>query len=110
MKVGISLKDRCLGYLEEGDNEYIFYADVKEIAYCKSQYPIEMLMFKMPEEIVSKMSKIPPVFAEYLQGVDREDIIERAKINSDDSDFVKLYKIASINPQVINFKIFAKDV
>ena len=108
MKIGISLKDRCLGYLEEGNSGYVFYADVKEIDYCKGKYPIEMLMFKMPEEIVSRMDTIPAIYREYLQGADREDIIERAKISDDDSDFVKLYKIASINPEVINFKIFVK--
>lgn len=108
MKIGISLKDKCLGYLEEVENGYIFYADVKEIAYCKIQYPIEMLMFNIPEKMVVKMSELPAVCREYLQGADRQDIIERANILSDDSDFVKLYKIASINPEVINFKIFVK--
>ena len=106
MKIGISLNDRCLGYLEEGNGEYLFYANVKEIEICKNEDPITMLLFKMPSEIVCHLKEIPFVYKEYLIGAEREDIIQNAKITNDDNDFVKLYKIASINPNVINFKIF----
>ena len=106
MKIGISLNDRCLGYLEEGDGEYLFYANVKEIAICKNEDPITMMLFNIPDEIVCHLKEIPNVYREYLNGAEREDIVSNAKIIDGDSDFVKLYKIASLNPNVINFKIF----
>ena len=106
MKIGISLYDNCLGYLEESDEGYVFYANVNEIIACKEKYPIEMMLFTLPEKMVTNLDVIPPMFREYLQGADRVDIVENAKINDGDSDFVKLYKIASLNPQSINFKIF----
>ena len=106
MKIGISLNERCLGYLEEGAGEYLFYANIKEIEACKKEDPITMLLFKLPDGIVCHLKEIPYVYREYLNGADREDITEKANISNDDSDFVKLYKIASINPNIINFKIF----
>ena len=106
MKIGISLNDRCLGYLEEGDNEYLFYANAKEIDICKNEDPITMMLFNMSDDIVSHLKEIPYVYREYLNCINREDIIKNANICEDDSDFVKLYKIALLNPNVINFKIF----
>ena len=106
MKIGISLNDRCLGYLEEGDGEYLFYANVKEIALCKSEDPITMMLFKISDDIVCHLKEIPSVYREYLNGAEREDIIKNANICDSDSDFVKLYKIAFLNPKPINFKIF----
>ena len=65
-----------------------------------------MLLFTLPEKLVTNLDEIPAMYREYLQSTDRGDIVENAKIDSDDSDFVKLYKIAQLHPNRINFKIF----
>ena len=80
MKIGISLNDRCLGYLEENNGEYLFYANVKEIEICKCEEPITMRLFNISNEIVSHLNEIPSVYRDYLQGADREDIIKSANI------------------------------
>ena len=104
-KVFLSLDDCTLGYLVQGESGYIFHADKEGINDACVLNSLKMKFFTLNRSGMKEYTEIPNHFIQYLDGVDREDIIEEANIYEDDNLFVKLYKIAGLNHNVINFKI-----
>ena len=104
-KVFLSLNENVLGYLIASERGYVFHADKEGIINATKEYPIKMKFFTLNKSGMKEYSQIPNHFIQYLDGWDREDIMEKSGINESDSDFEKLYKIAGTNVHPINFLI-----
>lgn len=104
-KIYLSLEDCILGYLMQSERGYVFYADKEGIQSACALSSLKMKFFTLNRSGMKEYSEIPNHFIQYLDSVDREDIMKKAKINEDDSLFAKLYKIAGLDNNIINFKI-----
>lgn len=104
-KIYLYLENILLGYLTEGDAGYLFYADKENISQAKKSHGILMKFFNLNTSGMKKYDKIPYLFSVYLEGTNREDIIESAGICEGDSEFIKLYKMSKLNLHPINFAI-----
>lgn len=104
-KVFLSIGDITLGYLCEKNEGYMFHASSDSIKEATKNYPIKMKFFTLNKSGINEYPKIPNHFIQYLENVDRIDIVEKAGIVDGDSDFIKLYKVAGLKCQPINFKI-----
>lgn len=104
-KIRLLVVDLELGYLKE-DNGYVFVANEKNIVQAKKDYLIQMRRFSLNESGLGLYNQVPPIFNDFLSGTNRQDIIEVAGIDKDDSDFEKLYKLAGIDmmPNVFDIK------
>ena len=68
-----------------------------------------MMLFKLNDKGMAVYDQVPYPFTTFLSGADRNDIASKAGIEKDDSDFVKLYKIAGLNMVRENFEIHIAD-
>ena len=104
-KVYLSLNEKDLGYLVEGTHCFKFVADEDVIVYLKNENPLAMLMFKLNKSGKQEYEYIPAPFSRFLAAKNRKDIIEKANIQEEDSQFECLYKLAGLDMMEINFKI-----
>ena len=104
-KVFLCLEESVLGYLVEGDDGYIFHADKEGITNANKINSLKMKFFTLNRNGMKKYSEIPNHYSQFLEGVEREDIIKKAGLEEDDSLFIKLYKVAGLKNSPINFTI-----
>lgn len=104
-KVFLSLDKCILGYLIESNGGYIFHADKAGIMVAMKNNSIKMKFFTLNRSGMKEYSEIPNHFSQYLEGIEREDIIEKAGLLEDDSLFIKLFKVAGLKNSPINFTI-----
>lgn len=104
-KVFLSLDECILGYLLESENGYIFYADKEGIEKATKISSLKMKFFTLNRNGMKEYSEIPNHYSQYLEGVEREDIIDKAGLLESDSLFTKLYKVAGLRNNSINFTI-----
>lgn len=105
IKIYLSLDEFTLGYLSEKDGGYIFHASSEDIKEATKKYPIKMKFFTLNKSGIKEYKNIPNHYIQYLDNIDRKDIVEKAKILESDTDFQRLHKLTKLNLNVINFKI-----
>ena len=104
-KIYLCLKEYTLGYLTKGDNCYIFFADSDGTSKAKNDYPVIMKFFKLNTRGMKEYKDIPYHYSDYLQCLQREDLINKANISPSDDDFAKIKKLAKLKLNAINFTI-----
>lgn len=104
-KVFISFDEIDLGYLIETEKSYMFVANEQGILNAQEKNPIAMSLFKLNKTGKQNYEAMPHMFSQFIVTDSRKDICDKAKINTDDSQFEKLFKIAGLNIMKINFKI-----
>lgn len=109
MKVVLGIEDIELGYLSEHNGKYMFCANGEEVERALKEYSLDMMLFKLNNSGIKVFDKIPYPFDTFLAGSSRPDIMKKSGISKDDSDFVKLYKIAGLNLVRENFDIHRVD-
>ena len=109
MKIVLSIEDIELGYLAEHNEKYLFCANGDEILRAQKEYPLDMLLFKLNSKGMEVYENIPYPFNTFLAGVNRSDIIKKTEIEENDTDFVKLYKLAGLEIMRENFDIHRAD-
>ena len=104
-KIYLSLDEIDLGYLIEDELSFKFVAHKDNILRAHQENPFIMKMFKLNTAGTKTYSQIPEPFSRFLISNSRKDLFEKANILDQDSQFDKLYKLASLNMMAINFKI-----
>ena len=104
-KVFLSLDECILGYLIESKIGYIFHADKEGIERAIKTNSLKMKFFTLNRSGMQEYTEIPNHYSQYLEGVDREDIIKKANLQESDSLFMKLYRVAGLKNNLINFTI-----
>ena len=104
-RVYLSLNNNDLGYLMSSNNKYKFVAFEDVIAMAIKQTPLAMMMFKLNKTGTKTYESIPAPFSRFLIGRNRKDLIEKANLSEQDSQFEALYKLAGLDMMEINFKI-----
>lgn len=104
-KIILSLDKYSLGYLIEDKTNFIFHADKEGIEKATKFSVIKMKFFTLNRSGMQKYYEIPNHFVQYLDCLEREEIIYQANIKDSDSLFIKLYKIAGLTLNPINFSI-----
>ncbi len=101
--------DECLlGNLIAGNNKYYFTANPDGIATAREKHSLEMLLFTLNDNGMAEYDGIPEPFANFLNAVDRKDLIKLADIKDDDGDYEKLYKLAGLRLKPAPFTIKRK--
>ena len=108
-KISLCIEDIELGYLMERNGKYAFYANGDEVNRAKREYPLEMILFNLNDKGMKAYDKIPYPFSTFVNGAYREDLMIKAGIDSGDSDFARLYKLASLKIMRQNFEIHIAD-
>lgn len=95
-KVYLHFKEFELGYLIQSERGYVWVPNCEKINKCFSRYDgaVDVFMLDLKNETIHR--QIPYHFYEYLESTERSDIMKKANINSNDSDFTKLYKVAAL--------------
>ncbi len=104
MKIALYIKELTLGYLEYNNN-YYFTADESNIQVAFKKYPIDMMLFSLNKAQTKEYKYVPQNFLQYLEATAREDLRLKADIKDEDSEFVKLYKLAGLKICPENFGI-----
>jgi len=105
LKVKIFVKDLELGCLTEIDKGYVYAANKSGISNAFKKYPIEMRRYNLVKSGTVRYKDVPPIFDEFLEYTNRVDLIERAGINSLDTDIEKIYKLAGLDMMSTVFTI-----
>ena len=108
-KISLCIEDIELGYLMERNGKYVFYANGDEVLRAKKEYPLDMVLFKLNDKGMKSFDNIPYPFSTFVSGTYREDIMRKANIETTDSDFVRLYKVANLKIMRQNFDIHVAD-
>ncbi len=96
MKLVLKFKDIKLGTLLK-KNKYIYEPDIIGLKLFEKKYPYQYKFFQLKNIDNTEFDEIPYQFNDFLQGVNRIDIIKKAGIENSDDSFVKLCKIAKLN-------------
>lgn len=104
-KIILKLKEIVLGYLLEDNNKYVFIAEENNIKLAYKKYPLFMRLYNLNENGKKFYDFLPYPFSELREALSRQDIVIKAKINNDDSEFQKLYKAVGLNIELPNFSI-----
>lgn len=104
-RISLNIEDIELGYLIERGNKYVFCANGNEVNRAKVEYPIDMILFNLNATGMQVYDDIPYPFTTFVSGTYRSDLMEKAGINQNDSDFVRLYKLAGLTMMRENFEI-----
>ncbi|MBQ8615414.1 MAG: hypothetical protein IJ415_02490 [Clostridia bacterium] len=104
-KIYLSIEEIDLGYLIETDLGFEFVANKDGVLKAEKENSIVMIMFKLNKTGTNTYSQIPEPFSKFLISNTRKDLIEKANISEQDSQFEKLYKLAGLDMMQINFKI-----
>lgn len=108
-KISLNIEHIELGYLSERGGKYIFSANGDEVNRARKEFPIDMMLFNLNATGMQVFDDIPYPFNSFLSGVNREDIMQKAGINVEDNDFVKLYKLSKLIIVRENFEIHNID-
>ncbi|MGN0961697.1 MAG: hypothetical protein ACI4PF_05845 [Christensenellales bacterium] len=108
-KISLNIEDIELGYLLERGGKYLFCANEDEVNRAREEYPLDMVLFKLNSSGMVIYDRIPYPFNTFLSGTHREDLMSKAGINPDDSDYDRLYKLAGLNMVRENFEIHIAD-
>ena len=95
-KIYLRFKEFELGFLMQEDNKYVWIPDSRTIDLCFQKYDGVRDMFFLNSIEKEVYKQIPHHFEDFFMAIGRVDLIEMAKIKSTDSDFEKLYKVASL--------------
>lgn len=95
-KVYLYFREFELGFLCQENGKYIWSPNPSEIKKFSEKYFFGDFLFLDREKPVT-YDKIPHHFIEYVQSSSREDLKKSAKIEKGDSDFEKLYKMATLD-------------
>ena len=95
-KVYLHFKDYVLGFLVQENNSYVWFPDTNNIKSCFYKYngAVDLFLLEIDKQKIYNI--VPQHFSDYLVTSERTDIVKNAKIESSDSDFEKLYKMASL--------------
>ena len=104
-KISLNIENIELGYLLERDGKYIFCANEDEINRARKEYPLDMMLFKLNANGMKIYDTIPHPFNTFLSGTYREDLMTKAGINPEDSDYDRLCKLANLKMVRENFEI-----
>lgn len=104
-RIALTINELELGYLSDYNGKYMFNANSEIINKAKEQYPIDMLLFSLNTTGMETYNELPYPFTQFMSGVVRADIINKAKILDEDTDFMKLFKLAGLKLMRENFEI-----
>ena len=96
MRINLNYNEFNLGHLMQVENGYLWTPNIKEIARADEKYELAMDMFFLPNEQVV-YPFVPRHFNEFLDASERADLKEKAGIEDDDSEFVRLYKMGKLD-------------
>ena len=96
-KVLLHFKDFELGFLTEKDNNYVWVPNSQNIALCFERYDGARDLFYLEKNNPQAYKQIPYHFYEFLVASSRGDFVRKLDIKESDSDFEKLYKMASLS-------------
>ena len=96
MNVNLYYNEYNLGHLEQTPNGYLWVPNVREIVKATQVYEMGMEMFFLPCDCV-EYPFVPRHFNEFLTACERADLKEKAGIEDDDSEFVRLYKMGKLD-------------
>lgn len=108
-KISLNIEDIELGYLLERGGQYLFCANGDEVNRAYKKFPLDMLLFKLNSKGMQVYDTIPYPFSAFLPGTHREDLMIKAGIRSDDSDYDRLFKLANLRMIRENFEIHIVD-
>lgn len=108
-KISLNIEDIELGYLLKRDGKYLFCANGDEVNIAYKRFPLDMLLFKLNSKGMQVYESIPYPFSAFLPGSFREDLMTKAGIKNDDSDYDRLYKLATLRMIRENFEIHTDD-
>lgn len=103
-KIRLVLKDLDLGDLSYQNSGYLWTPNVNNIDLAITKYPLNMEMFFLPIK-TTHYKNVPAHYIDFLESADREDLANKAGIEEDDQDFVKLYKLAYLEFFGVDFII-----
>lgn len=96
-EVFLYFKKIKLGSLSESNGEYLWTPFFNGINEYEKTYPFDSDFLFLNKTTTQLFKKIPRHFNEFVFASERTDLHEHAKIEDSDSDFIKLYKMASLD-------------
>jgi len=108
-KVYLYFREFNLGFLTEQDSKFLWTPNTEEINKFEKKHPWSWDFLMLNKSEPTLYDKIPNHFIEYVESsYIREDLRENAKIEKNDSDFERLYKMATLNYYDQDFTIKLK--
>lgn len=104
-KIYLSLDEMDLGYLIEDKKAFVFVANEEGVNSAQEKNPIAMQFFSLNRTGKKVFLKMPHTFSQFLITDSRKDLMLKANIDDEDSQFEKLFKLAELNLMKINFRI-----
>lgn len=93
--INLWYKQYCLGSLQNTPDGYLWIPNLQSIKLCSSNYPEAMEYFELSSS-ARVYSTIPAYYNEFITAANRADLVERAKITSNDNLFEALYKLSKL--------------
>ena len=104
-KINLYVRDLLLGHLQENEGLFAFVPHETNIKLARQKYPLEMRAFKLNSSKVVCDKVMPYPFSSFLESTGRIDLIEKVGIEKNQSNFEKLYRLASLDLEYPIFRI-----
>lgn len=96
-QVYLHFKEFELGALTQKDQVFIWVPNIQNIQLFNAKYDGASDMLLLGTDQPEVYEQIPYHFNEFVESASRPDLMKKAGINNDDSDFEKLCKMATLN-------------
>lgn len=96
-KIYLNFNEFELGFLTEENGKFVWTPSADQIKQFMVVYDGAADLFLLDKTQPKAYSMVPYHYNEFLEASERDDLAKLAKINPSDSDFLKLYKMATLD-------------
>lgn len=108
MKIDVFFKNYHLGTLTFKDNHYIYNSNVTQEEDFKKNN-VSAMFYGLFNSHDLPLNELPAFLQQYLDLQKNEFVSNQAKLNQNDTDFEKLYKLSLLKYDDISFYIGQKE-
>lgn len=96
-QIYLYFKEINLGFLSQENDVFVWFPNLRNIELFEKQNPAfeDFLLLERKEPVV--YTKIPFHYSDFISACSRADLVKKAGINTQDSEFEKLYKLAKLD-------------
>lgn len=96
-QVYLNFKELTLGYLKEDKDLYVWVPNIDSINIFSQKYSFAKDSLLLSSSAPEVYTVIPAHFIDFVESSNRADLRKSAGIEQTDSDFEKLYKMATLS-------------
>lgn len=106
MKFAVYFKDLCLGAFSQQDGKIVYNSNLEDEQVFEQSY-ISSDFYSLFKSENAEIKTWPSFLEKFLESTQNQYLIEKAKIQPNDDEFTKLYKLSCLDFDDMGFYIKA---